>query len=58
MNDRVSTFGCENYADLPTGCEAIARFANFATLATKLRVATKSANSATPPGSKPSSKPS
>ncbi|MES2440922.1 MAG: hypothetical protein V4584_17790 [Verrucomicrobiota bacterium] len=34
--DRVSTFGIENHADLPAGSEAIARFANVATLSGKL----------------------
>ena len=34
--DRVSTFGIENHSDLPPGCEAIARFANVATLSGKL----------------------
>ena len=34
--DRVSTFGSENHADLPAGCEAITRFANLATLSAKL----------------------
>jgi hypothetical protein len=29
--DRFSTFGIENYPDLPVGCEAIVRFANIAT---------------------------
>jgi hypothetical protein len=30
--DRVNTFGIENHADLPAGCEAITRFANIATI--------------------------
>ena len=34
--DRVNTFGTENQADLPAGCEAIARFANVATFSGKL----------------------
>ncbi len=34
--DRVSTFGSDNHADLPAGCEAIPRFANLATLSAKL----------------------
>ena len=34
--DRVNTFGIENHSDLPAGCEAIARFANVATLSGKL----------------------
>jgi hypothetical protein len=34
--DRVTTFGIENHADLPAGCEAIARFANVATFSGKL----------------------
>ena len=34
--DRVCTFGSENHADLPAGCEAIPRFANLAALSAKL----------------------
>ena len=34
--DRVCTFGSENHADLPDGCEAIPRFANLAILSAKL----------------------
>ena len=34
--DRVNTFGIENQADLPAGCEAIDRFANVATISGKL----------------------
>jgi hypothetical protein len=34
--DRVNTFGIENHADLPAGCEAITRFANVATFSGKL----------------------
>ena len=34
--DRVNTFGIENHSDLPAGCEAIARFANVATVSGKL----------------------
>ena len=34
--DRVNTFGSENQSDLPAGCEAIACFANVATISGKL----------------------
>jgi hypothetical protein len=34
--DRVNTFGIENLADLPAGCEAITRFANLTTISGKL----------------------
>ena len=34
--DRVNTFGIENHADLPAGCEAITRFANLTTISGKL----------------------
>jgi hypothetical protein len=35
-HDRVNTFGIENLADLPAGCEAITRFANLTTISGKL----------------------